>query len=52
MYGIDMHTFIALSPVLLALSLMLFLRQPAARALAGSWLLAALLCLMVWRMDV
>ncbi len=46
-----MYTLSALLPILLALALMLVFKQPSGRALLFSWLLAAILCLTVWRMD-
>ncbi len=47
-----MHTFLALSPIIIALTLMLIAKQPSGRALLFSWGLAVVLCLTVWKMDV
>jgi len=46
-----MHTFSALLPIVLALTLMLVFKQRSGRSLLSSWALAALLCLTVWKMP-
>ena len=46
-----MYTLLALAPIILALTLMLVFKQPSGRALLYTWILAVILCLVVWRMD-
>ncbi len=46
-----MTIFLAILPVIVALSFMLVFKQPSGRALCFSWFVATMLCLTVWRMD-